>query len=470
MPRRLWLLFLPAVLLFSQEQKAQENVDSRETMQRIQQRLDSLEQQNRELMQELRELKKDLQAARGSAPAPAPTAIVQPEPAQTAVAEPAATPPLEDRVAVNEARTAEQAQSKVEASQKFPISLNGMLLFNAFSNSHLPSNHAATYELLSGPSKDGATVAQSMIGLAFQGPQLPGGGHVNGSLTMDFYGVYTNAGVMQIQRGLFRLREADLSFDWKNRTISVGQYKPLIAPLSPSSMAEVAIPALSGAGNLWLWVPQLRYEERIHLNANNGINAQGALLQTNEQYATVPAEYTSSLSGSRPALEGRFAFWHKFDDVRKFEIAPGFHVSSTHVYGARVPSRIGSLDWSITPLSKVQFTGTFYKGQNVASLGSLGNGFTFGPHDSVLPVHTTAGWAQVSLPVTKRLTFNVFGGLEDDSGGTGIIRNWTYATNAMYHLGPNVVVSFEALQMRAKYVSGSRLVVNHYDLGVAYLF
>jgi hypothetical protein len=100
----------------------------------------------------------------------------------------------------------------------------------------------------------------------------------------------------------------------------------------------------------------------------------------------------------------------------------------------------------------------------------LGNGFIFVNYDKVRPVHTTAGWAQVSLPVTKRLTFNVFGGLEDDSGGTGIIRNWTYAGNAMYHLGPNVVVSFEALQMRAKYVSGSNLVVNHYDLGVAYLF
>ena len=463
MPRsRLLLLFLPVVLLSSQEQKARENLDSRETMQRIQQRLDSLEQQNRELMQELRELKKDLQAARGGAPSTAPATAGQPEPATA--------PPLEDRVAVNEARTAEQAQSKVEASQKFPISINGMLLFNAFSNSHLPSNPGATYELLSGPSRDGATVAQSMLGFAFQGPQLPGGGRVNGSLTMDFYGAYTSGGTTQTERNVFRLREADLSFDWKNRTISVGQYKPLIAPLSPSSMAEVAIPALSGAGNLWLWVPQVRYEERIHLDANNGITAQGALLQTNEQYAALPAEYSGSLAGSRPALEGRFAYWHKFGDVRKFEIAPGFHVSNTHVHGQTVPSRIGSVDWSITPLSKIQFTGTFYKGQNVASLGSLGNGFTFRPDDSVRPVHTSAGWAQVSLPVTRRLTFNVFAGLEDDNGGTGIIRNWTYAANAMYHLGPNVVVSFEALQMQAKYVSGSHLVVDHYDLGVAYLF
>jgi hypothetical protein len=421
-----------------------------------------LEQENRQLLQEVRDLRKDLDSSRGAA-VPLASTDTPPEPN-------AAAPPVEDRVAVVEARTAEQAQSKVEASQKFPISLNGMLLFNAFSNSHLPSNPGAAYELLSGPSRAGATVTQSLLGLNFTGPQLPGGGHVNGSLTMDFYGAYTPSGTAQTERNVFRIREADLSFDWKNRTISVGQYKPLIAPLSPSSLAEVAIPPLSGAGNLWLWVPQVRYEERIHLNANNGITAQGALLQTNEQYAAVPAEYSNSLAGSRPALEGRFAFWHKLDDVRKFEIASGFHVSSTHVYGVTVPSRIASVDWSITPLSKLQFSGTFYHGQNVASLGSLGNGFTFGRYDTVHAVHTSAGWAQVSLPVTRRLTFNVFGGLEDDSGGTGVVRNWTYASNAMYHLGPNVVVSFEALQMRAKYLSGSHLVVDHYDLGVAYLF
>jgi hypothetical protein len=50
------------------------------------------------------------------------------------------------------------------------------------------------------------------------------------------------------------------------------------------------------------------------------------------------------------------------------------------------------------------------------------------------------------------------------------VHEFTYASNAMYHFGPNVVLSLEALQLRAKYLSGSHLVVDHYDLGVAYLF
>jgi len=461
------LLFLPAAVLFSQEQPAQQNVDSGQTIQRIQERLDSLEQENRQLLQEVRDLRKDLNAARQGAQ-PVQSGDAPPKHDQAAGEPKSASPAVEDRVAVNEARTAEQAQTKVEASQKFPISINGMLLFNAFSNSKAANYQNATYELFSGPSSSGATFTQSLLGLGFQGPQLPGNGRVNGSIMMDFSGGPTPSG--QPGSNLFRIREADLSFDWKNRSISVGQYKPLIAPLAPQSLAEVAVPPLAGAGNLWLWLPQLRYEERIHLGLNSGITAQAAFLQTDEQYAKVSADYSSSLLAARPALEGRFAFWHKFDDVRRFEIAPGFHLSSTRVAGAIVPSRIASLDWSITPLSKLQFTGSVYQGQNVASLGSLGNGFTIGPGDIVRAVHSSAGWAQVAVPVTKRLTVNVFGGLENDDGGSGVVRNWTYASNVMYHFGPNVVVSVEALQMRAKYLSGSHLVVNHYDLGVAYLF
>ncbi len=464
---RFLLLFFPAALLFSQAQKPQDNVDVRPAIERIQDRLDALERENRQLLDELRELRKDLEAAR-----------VKPQPEEQvrayAEAESSASP-LPERVAVVEARTAEQAQTKVEASQKFPISLNGMLLFNAFSNSKVARSPASTYELLTGPSRAGATVTQSQLGVGFQGPRIPGGGRISGSLTMDFYGGYMSGDGAESDRAFFRIREADLSFDWRNRSFAVGQYKPLIAPLSPQSMAEVAIPPLSGAGNLWLWLPQARYEERLHLNTNNGLTAQVALLQTNEQYASTSAEYSSQLAGSRPALEGRFAFWHKFDDTRKVELAPGFHVSTTHVAGVSIPSRIASLDWTVTALSKLQFTGTFYRGQNVASLGSLGNGFTLQPNYSAgttnaRAVHTSAGWAQISLPLTKRLTFNVFSGLENDDRALSITRNWTYASNVLYHLGPNVVMSFEGLQMRIKYVSGSTLVVNRYDLGVAYLF
>ncbi|MGH9582980.1 MAG: hypothetical protein ACRD4O_08610, partial [Bryobacteraceae bacterium] len=406
---------------------AQEAGDSQASIARILQRMDALEQQNRELLQEVCALKQEVEASRGH-PTTASSGSSQPEPS------------LRDRVTVNEHRIAEQAQTKVEASQKFPISLDGMLLFNAFANSATSDyEDASEYGLLSGPNRSGATVRQTLLGLEFQGPALPGGGRVNGSLMMDFWG-----GSSIPSAGWLRLRRGGVSLDWKNRSIFVGQDKPLISPFQPDSLAEVGIPPLAGAGNLWLWLPQARYEERIHLDASSGFTAQVALMQTGENYANVPAQYSNSLEMARPALETRFAFWHKFDDVRRVEFGSGFHTSSTHVAGVSVPSYIGSLDWHIVPSSKIGFTGTVYTGQNVASLGALGNGFTILQNGTARPVHSSGGWTQLSFPLMERLTLNLFGGIEDDRraySAYSIVHDLTYASNVMYHIGPNVVVS-----------------------------
>jgi hypothetical protein len=448
---------LPILPLVALRLCAQENTDSQAVMLQIVQRLDALEQQNRALIDEVRALKQQLE--RSAPPASTDSSSSAPEKAS-----------IDDRVTVAEHRIAEQAQTKVEASQKFPISLDGMLLFNAFANTG-PSEteRAGDYGLLTGPNSAGATVRQTLLGLEFQGPHLPAGGRVNGFLMMDFWG-----GSSIPTLGWLRIRRAAISLDWEKRSFTVGQDKPLISPYQPDSYAQVGIPPLAGAGNLWLWLPQARYEERVNLGANSGFTGQVALIQTGENYQYVPAEYSSSLEKARPALEGRFAFWHKFDDVRRIEIAPSFHLSTTHVAGSSVPSRIASLDWHITPMSKLDFTGTAYTGQNVAGLGALGNGFTISPTDGVRPVHSSGGWSQLAFPLTSRLTFDVFGGLEDDHAAYlnpySIVRNLTYASNVVYHLAPNVVVSLEALQMRTRFSSGVRQIHNNYDLALGYLF
>src|SRR5690348_17037148 len=89
---------------------------------RILERLDRLEQENRALSEEVRDLRARLDGGGPAASIPANL----PE-GQTAT--------VEQRLNIQERRVDEQAQSKVEASQKFPIRLTGMLLFNAFVNS-----------------------------------------------------------------------------------------------------------------------------------------------------------------------------------------------------------------------------------------------------------------------------------------------------------------------------------------------
>lgn len=427
------------------------------TLQAILQRLDSLERQNRELAQEVHSLRQELVASRSQQAKPAGSSPVEPQ------------APLDERVARNENRIEEQAQTKVEAAHKLPIAITGMLLFNAFSNSKSPAGYTGDADLLTGPERSGATLRQTLLGLQFHGPDLPGDGNVHGDIMMDFFSgsSYPSGSWLRIRRGVITL-------DWKNRALTVGQDKPLISPRAPNSLAEVGVPALAGAGNLWLWLPQIRYEERVHLGEMSGITPQIALMQTNENYARIQPEYGNTLEESRPGVEGRVAFWHKWDDTRRLEIAPGFHASTTHVAGQSVDSRLFSLDWLFRPSSRMEFSGAFFHGRNFASLGALPQGFTILESDRAVPVHGDGGWVQLSSPITRRLTLNLFSGEQQnrarDLASGDIQRNLSYAANLMYRVGPNVLVGVEALQLRTRLFPSGDHVRNHYDLSFAYLF
>src|SRR4051812_17539073 len=114
------------------------------TLQDVLKRLNALEEQNRELSQEVQSLRQELAASHSQTPQPASQT---PQPASPLSAD--AQPSLDERVTRNEARIEEQSQTKVEASHKLPISITGMLLFNAFSNTNL-SAASPGVELLTG--------------------------------------------------------------------------------------------------------------------------------------------------------------------------------------------------------------------------------------------------------------------------------------------------------------------------------
>jgi len=114
-------------------------------------RLDRLEQENRSLSDQVRDLRNQLAAARGEV-APA-----------TPAAEPA-VPSIPERLDIQQQRIEEQAQTKVEASQKFPIRLTGMALFNAFLNSRQSGGFDyPTAAVEPGPNHAGATFHQTVV-------------------------------------------------------------------------------------------------------------------------------------------------------------------------------------------------------------------------------------------------------------------------------------------------------------------
>ncbi len=445
-----------AVLIVSGSFAASAQTLSPAEAQKIVDRLDRLESENQRLSREIAELKKEL-AAR-AAPDPPPQ-------------EAQSQPPVEERLEVQEARTAELDQKKIESSQKFPVQLTGMLLFNTFVNgrsagSSLPDPVIAS--ATSGPQFAGATLRQTVLGLKFSGPQLPGGGNVSGSVYMDFF-----AGTNQPANNLFRLRVATVDLNWKNTTISVGQDKPIIAPREPMSLAEVGVSPLTAAGNLWLWQPQARIEQRFTLTDRSQIRAQAGVYESSESSISVPGEYASSVAAWRPAYQGRVEYSYS-TGVKRFEIAPGFSAAASHVLGQSVDSRVASIDWLIRPASLYDFSGAWFIGKDFAGMGSLRQGFTILAADRVIPVHGYGGWGQLTLNPSQRWSLHFFAGEEDDRArdllGNGISGNVIYGANAIWKLAPNVLTAFEVSQARTNYLLSGLRLNNHYDLALAYLF
>ncbi len=434
------------VHLVSTPAVAQESL-SPATIQTILDRLDVLEKQNQALLQEIKSLRE----------------VVKGQPATTAQS----ADELSDRVSVAENRIAEQAQTKVSASQRLPVSLTGMILFDSnLIHGTDNSNFQQAYGNYSeGAPGGGATLRQSIIGLTVEGPHIVAGGQIHGSISMDFDADVHNNDV-------FRIRNGTISFDWASRSITVGQDKTIIAPLQPTSFAHVGVPALAGAGNLWLWRPQLKYEERHAFSTRTGVVFQAALFSTGETYAT-NLPYQTYIESTRPALQARVGLTHSWSDRTKFAVGIGAHESESHIDGKSIPSRVVSSDFLFQPLHWLELSGTLFRGENFANLGGLPAGAAV-EGASIIPIKGTAGWMQVALPVTKRLTFDAYAGRQVNAslaltpyeiGGTLV-----YAGNVLYRIGSNVVLGFEGGHEDVVYVNHALILANRYDATLAYLF
>lgn len=437
--------FFPALVLFPLSLVAQTPAQLAGIMERV----DRLEQENRQLTGELKMLRDELASLRSSTDA-----------------NQAATG---GQIELQQRRIDEQNQSKVEASQKFPIRLTGMALFNAFADSR--QSGAADYPVVAaptGPGHDGATIRQSIVGLEFRGPRTLWGGQVHGSVYMDFF-----SGTPPLNQTM-RLRTGDIAVDWATRSVLVGIEKPIFNPREPSSLAQVGVSPLTGAGNLWLWIPQIRLEQDFSFAEQTGLRAQMGVVQTREVGAYAGSMQTGILEASRPGLEGRYEFYHKFDDERRIELAPGFHVSTTHVSGFSVPSQVLSFDWFVNPVRWFEFSGAYYRGQNIAMLGA-GYRQGFGLYqDEADAVHSQGGWGQFTFHLLPRVDLHLFSGQQDDRNSDlvagGIGKNLLFGGNLYFRLAPNVILGPEISQVRTVYLGQGTRLNNHYDLALGYLF
>ena len=386
---------------------------------------------------------------------------------------------LADSVAVQSTRIEEQAQSKVESLQRFPIRITGMVLFNAYTNSRSEGAYSSPIATSDTSARSaGGTLSQSILGLEFFGPGTFLGGKIRGNIQMDFYpygGSYTATPPAGALDNLTpRLRTGALIIDWGSRSLMVGREKPLIAQRDPDSLAQVGLPPLSGAGNLWDWQPQIRLEQNFHITSGNTVTLQAALYSTHETNTQLPDPLAATLEPARPGWEGRVQFAHRRGDEPYFELAPGFHYSVSHVAGDSIASQLVTLDGLFRPIHLIEFSGAFFGGQNAAGLGGLGPGFRVTPDGEAYAVNSRGGWLQMALFPTQRLSLHFFGGAQvnrrSDLVGYYPQSNISFAGNVYYRLAPNVFLAFEAAQVRTAWTSGTTNLRNHYDLALAYKF
>jgi hypothetical protein len=386
------------------------------------QRVDQLEQDNRRLKQDLDAVRKELVTLQQAA----------------------------DKVDVQAARIEELQQTKVEAAQKFPVKLSGLVLMNTFlyagrtGGEDLPM----VARLTPAVTNAGGTFRNTQIAIEYSGPHSILGGEFSGRLQMDFFG-----GTLNTQNQLVRLRTSNVSLNWANRSLTFAIDKPIFNPREPDSLAQLGVSPLANAGNLWLWQPQVRYEERVHLTTSTELRMRVGVYQTNETLAVPPA--STSVSRSRPAAQGRVELSHE-----RFAIATGFHRSESLVGGRSLDSWAWSADWLVPLGSRVDWTGFAFTGENLAVLGIAGLRQPFG-------LHTRGGWTQGTVRFSDRVKLHLLAGLDNDRHST---RNLAYGANLHIRLAPNVVFGPEIMQIRTTYPLFGVRLINRYDLALGYLF
>jgi len=264
------------------------------------------------------------------------------------------------------------------------------------------------------------SLRQSELGLEVFGPRLAGA-KTTGNLQLDFSGGFPNT-LNGVNYGLVRLRIASLRMDWQHTSIVAGQDNAFVSPLSPTSFASLAVPALGYAGNLWGWIPQVRVEHRYDLSDGQSITLQGGIFDnlTGELPYDSFLRFPSAGERSSQPSYGARAAWTTNIFGRPMTLGTaGYYSRQDWSFNHHVDGWGGMADWDIPVSSRISLSGEFYRGR---ALGGLGAGFgrsvlfsdaMIGPNTGVRALNSIGGWSQLKFKASSRLEFNGAFGLDN---------------------------------------------------------
>src|SRR5258708_10382782 len=171
---------------------------------------------------------------------------------------------LEDDQSLMNDKIIEQSQSKVESGSKYRVRLSGIVLLNAGVTRGSVNNLDFAQIATPAPDNSGSSgsfsgsLRQSQIGIEAFGPDIAGA-CTSANVKFDFAGGFPNT-PNGAAFGIVRLRTGTMRIDLVNTSIVAGQDALFFAPLTPTTLSSLAIPALSYTGNLSSWTPQIRID------------------------------------------------------------------------------------------------------------------------------------------------------------------------------------------------------------------
>ena len=379
----------------------------------------------------------------------------------------------EEAIALLQQQLAEQASSGITTRSRMQLELNGRVLVHVFRNNRGVNNVDDPQFVR--PESDAALTSQSLgfairqttLGLVVTSRDVLGG-RVIGDLDVDFYG-----GQQPSSGGrtfpLLRVRTARGAVQGTNGELMGGQESPLIAGLNPVSPAAIGTPGFATAGNLWLWLPQIRASVETGGPLNFGLQAAVLASATGDAAGVFDTDADAAERSGRPATEARVRVRWGEDD-RASEIGCGGHLAWISLSRTLARTNALACDARVV-LGRVELRGEGYTGRGLRGLG--GGGISQNLSRSGTPLEDSGGWGQINVDATALVRIGAGCGIDEprqsDVSVGGRLRNRACAGYAIVRPGGPLFLGTEVRQIQTRYASGP-VANTHLNLSFGFEF